>query len=155
MVDIHRHADEGRPVHLKEIAERTELSRGYLEQLAAALRNAALLRGISGRKGGYLLAKEAGEIKVLDIIEAAIGPISVTDCATSPDTCSRTESCECNLVWRLLNREMRRTLSLFSLDEIAHESWRKRISSEIGELDDPPSARAGRKLWKCQQPERG
>lgn len=131
MVDLCQHADSDRPIHLKEIADRTELSRRYLEQLATSLKNASLLRSFSGRKGGYKLVRSADEIGVLEIIEAAIGPISISNCVVAPDSCARSESCECNLLWSLLNHRIKDLLGEFSLAEITHSSWRTRIAREL------------------------
>lgn len=155
MVDINRHNDGGSPVQLKDIARRSELSKGYLEHLAAALRNASLLRGISGPKGGYVLAKQPDEIKIIEIIEAAIGPISVSSCVNSPETCVRSEGCECILLWKLLNIRIRNLLGEFSLQELTDKSWRGRIESEIVDrLADGEEAHSPRPsgAWPCQQP---
>ena len=63
MIDMARHGGVDTPVSLASVAHRTDLSRGYLEQLATGLRRARLLRGVAGRKGGYRLARPASEIK--------------------------------------------------------------------------------------------
>ena len=55
MLDIARHGGRETPVSLAAVATRTDLSHGYLEQLAMGLRRARLLRGVAGRKGGYML----------------------------------------------------------------------------------------------------
>jgi Rrf2 family iron-sulfur cluster assembly transcriptional regulator len=144
-------------VQLKDIARRAELSKGYLEHLAAALRNASLLRGISGPRGGYVLAKEPDDILIIEIIEAAIGPISVSSCVTSPEACVRSDSCECILLWKLLNIRIRDLLGEFSLKELTEKSWRDRIESAIedrlaegGGAHTPKPSGA----WPCQQPAR-
>jgi len=61
----------GRPVLVKSIAEREDLSKKYLESLLAALKSAGLLRSVRGAKGGYLLARPAEEI-TMEMIAAAL-----------------------------------------------------------------------------------
>lgn len=66
----------GGPISLKSIAEEKGLSAHYLEQLAAPLRNAGLIRSVRGAYGGYILAKEPDEITAGDIIRVLEGPIT-------------------------------------------------------------------------------
>lgn len=64
------------PVSLKSIAEDKNLSAHYLEQLAAPLRNAGIIRSIRGAYGGYVLAKHPSQITTGDVIRVLEGPIT-------------------------------------------------------------------------------
>lgn len=75
MIELARKEGEG-PVSLKSIAEAKDLSAHYLEQLAAPLRNAGLIRSIRGAYGGYVLAKKAADITAGDVIRVLEGPIT-------------------------------------------------------------------------------
>jgi len=123
MIDIARNGGESSPVSLSSVSERTDLSRGYLEQLAINLRNARVLRGVAGRYGGYRLARPASKITVGHIVEATIGPICVVECLEEPDSCMRTESCECRLVYALINQRIAEVLHTFSLSDLLDPSW--------------------------------
>jgi len=81
MLDISRYSKQGEPVHLREIATRNNLSKGYLEQLVVSLKNAQLIRSFSGRGGGYLLVRPPEQITILEIVEATIGQINIVDCS--------------------------------------------------------------------------
>jgi len=118
MLDIARHGDDGRPVSLAFVSERTGISRSYLEQLAQALRTARLVRGSAGRYGGYRLARPAKEITVGQIIEAAIGPVCVVDCIDDPEGCPRSEYCECRPVYDLINQRVSEVLDEFTLADL-------------------------------------
>ena len=48
----------GRPVSLKDIADRQQISEKYLEQIISVLNKAGYVRSIRGPQGGYMLAKE-------------------------------------------------------------------------------------------------
>lgn len=69
----------GGPVSLKSIAEDNNLSAHYLEQLAAPLRNAGLIKSIRGAYGGYVLGREPVSIKAGDIIRVLEGPIVLVE----------------------------------------------------------------------------
>jgi len=118
MSDIASHGANG-PVPLKDVADRQGLSKLYLSQLAAPLRNASLLRSVWGNRGGYLLSRPAGEITLLEIIEAVDGPVRIIDCVVDADFCDRVEYCECIGVWRDINDSITRTLERYTLEDVA------------------------------------
>ena len=55
MIDIARHQGDG-PVRSADIAERQQLSAGYLERILLMLVEAGLAESRKGPGGGYLLA---------------------------------------------------------------------------------------------------
>jgi Rrf2 family protein len=117
LADISQHG-AGEPVPLKDVAERQDLSKLYLSQLAAPLRNASLLRSVWGNRGGYLLGRPADKIDLLDIIEAVDGPVSMIDCVLDPETCDRIDYCECIGVWRDINDAIVRILEKYTLQDL-------------------------------------
>ena len=118
MVDIAKRPGAD-PVTLREIAEKTEISKPYLDQVAVGLRTSALIRSMRGRGGGYQLTRPAEEISVGQIIEAAIGPINVVDCVMRPETCDRLDCCECRWVYQRINDQVTNLLNGMSLGELA------------------------------------
>ncbi|MCD8493980.1 MAG: Rrf2 family transcriptional regulator [Alphaproteobacteria bacterium] len=70
MVEIGRDGKKA-PVPLSDIAETTNISLSYLEQLIAGLRRHGLVTSYRGPGGGYTLAKPAQSIAVSDILKAA------------------------------------------------------------------------------------
>ncbi len=122
-LDIARHGADDDPVSLTVVAGRTGLSRGYLEQLAAALRNARVLRAVSGRRGGYCLARPASATTIQQILEAAIGPVCVVECIDDPGACSRSDVCECRVVYALINRRIGEVLQDHTLADLLEPDW--------------------------------
>lgn len=57
------------------IAGAQGISANFLEQILASLKKQKLVKSIRGRSGGYILSRPAGEISLLDVIEALEGPI--------------------------------------------------------------------------------
>lgn len=64
MLDIAMNDAEGKPVRVKDIAKRQEVSGKYLEQIVSVLTKAGYLRSIRGPQGGYLLTKHPNEYTV-------------------------------------------------------------------------------------------
>jgi Rrf2 family protein len=63
------------PVPIGEIARRRDIPVQFLEGMFATLRRAGLLQSQRGVKGGYSFARPAGEITVLDVVEALEGSL--------------------------------------------------------------------------------
>lgn len=75
--DIAFHND-GRATQIKEIAERQAIPARFLEQIFQDLKRAGLVASRRGPRGGYQLAKPAGEIRLGDIVRALEGPIELS-----------------------------------------------------------------------------
>ncbi len=127
MLDVAKNGGERAPVSLSGVAQRTGLSRGYLEQLALALKNARVLRGVSGRLGGYRLARPAKDITIGEIIEAAIGPICVVDCIEDTASCPLSDYCECRLLYSLINTGIQDVVHGYTLADLLDANWYRRV----------------------------
>ena len=136
MLDVAKNGKQGAPVSLALVAERTALSRGYLEQLAMALKNARLLRGVCGKQGGYLLARPPQQITLREIIEAVIGPLHILDCLEDETTCMRAEGCECRLVYALINRRIVEVLEEFTLADMVDPHWNAAMTQMLAGMGD-------------------
>jgi len=134
MIAVSRLSKEGHPASLEKVAQVTGVSKRYLEQLAVALRDARLLRSVSGRRGGYLLGRPATEIHVGDIVEATIGPINVVACVREPDRCRRSESCENRLIWSLINQKIREVLEKYTLADLSDHQQLDQLCGELHPL---------------------
>lgn len=120
MLEVARRPDA--PTSLRQVAERTHISRRCLDQLAIGLRNANLIRGQSGRAGGYRLGRPAAHISVGAIVEATTGPICVVECVRHPEICVDSERCECRAVYAEMNRRIRDALEGMSLADVAERA---------------------------------
>jgi Rrf2 family protein len=105
------------------------------------LKNASLIRGVSGKEGGYVLSRSPKEIRVGDIIQATIGPINIVDCVNDPDSCMKVEWCECRPLYVLLNRKITDALNEFTLADLAEHRIEQAVSKQLGTglLDSPRS----------------
>ncbi len=68
------------PTQIRDICKRQKMSQRYLEQILNKILKAGLLKSRRGPQGGYTLSKDPSEITVLDIINAAQGPIVPVAC---------------------------------------------------------------------------
>jgi Rrf2 family cysteine metabolism transcriptional repressor len=126
MVELARRAGEGtggkgaggNPISLAEIAEHDGMPLAYLEHLVARLRKAGLVDSRRGSRGGYLLARPAGEITMAEVVEALEGSIAPIECISKASdgsiVCSResdpTHVCPTKLLWTRVRGAIVRTL---------------------------------------------
>lgn len=131
MVTISGLSKKGRPVSLEQVANQTGLSKRYLEQLAIALKKHGLIKGISGRGGGYLLGREPTEIRLCEIVEATIGPINVVECVRQPEQCQKAARCENRLIYMLINRSITDVLNRYTLADLSDNGRLAEIVADL------------------------
>ena len=107
-----------------------------------ALWAAELLVGVSGRHGGYRLARPPSKISVCDIVEATIGPISIVHCIGDPASCDRYEGCECRMLFTLINYRISEVLQAYTLADMMDPRWIESFTSKVDELTASPTCDA-------------
>lgn len=70
LIDIALYSENGESVSVSSISSRQNISIKYLEQVLTALRQAHLIHGLKGSKGGYLVARATNQITFREIIDA-------------------------------------------------------------------------------------
>jgi Rrf2 family protein len=93
------HHASGSVLSLTELAASTGASQGYLEEVAAGLRQAGLIVGQRGIGGGYRLAVDPASITVADVVEAIEGKMAMVDCLAGAEHCGMSASCNNRSVW--------------------------------------------------------
>lgn len=119
LMDIAMHQAKG-PVTLNDIAERQEISVKYLWQVINPLKTSGVLRVTRGAKGGYVLARRPEDITMLEVMNILEGPVSLVDCLTKRDSCSRTDRCVARTVWQEVNDAVEKAMKGITLAEVLH-----------------------------------
>jgi Rrf2 family protein len=117
LMDVALHQAKG-PVTLNDIAERQSISVKYLWQVINPLKTSGLLSVTRGAKGGYVLARRPEDITMLEVVNNLEGPMSVVECLTNEDACSRINSCISRTVWMEVNCAVEKALSAITLAEV-------------------------------------
>ena len=94
MLDMAEHGG-GEWLCLRDIAQRQQLSKKYLESIMAALSRAELVEGTVGRSGGYRLTRPPEEYPVGEILRAVEGDLSPIACQ-SEEGAGCGSSCDCD-----------------------------------------------------------
>ncbi len=123
MVHLAR-AGAGEPVSTREIAEAQQIPTRFLEQLIATLRRSGLVVAKRGSRGGFALARPAGEITVLDIVEALEGELVPAPCDRA-EGCGRSMAgCAAAPIWDQAARAVRDVLDSTTLEKVSADQDR-------------------------------
>lgn len=110
------------PMSIKEIAERQDLPEHYLEQLITPLRRAGLVQSARGAQGGYVLARPAREITLLEVVQALDGPLELESCECPPSSPHAQGFCLEHALWRRLKQQIDDFLEGETLDDLRAEA---------------------------------
>lgn len=116
--------DGGRFRKLREVAEEMRLPVSYTPQLLGFLAKAGLAESRAGRNGGYRLTCHPREVSVLEVIEAAEGPLVSRRCPIRGGPCRWDDVCALHPTWVQASEAIRATLSATSLLEVAEMDLR-------------------------------
>ena len=127
--------EDATPTSVRDIAERTGLPQPYLEQILLALKGAGLVRSKRGVGGGYVLARQASEITLGQIVAAVDGPIVVGDFGAPHENgaCDHEGQCVLLSVWSEVGEHMRQHLDSFTLADMV-ERARGNVLQPVGPL---------------------
>ena len=111
--------DSGKPVRVKEIAERQEISEKYMEQIMSILNKAGFVRSIRGPQGGYFLTRKPEEYTVGMILRLTEGRLSPVDCLDEgTEGCPRQEECVTFILWKQLDEAIRGVVDKVTLQDL-------------------------------------
>ncbi len=116
---------------LKNIANKQDISVGYLEQIMPSLKAAGFIHSSRGAHGGYTLARLPEEITLSEIFASLEGPISLAECINSPEVCDRADFCVTRDLWDEVSENIDNTLRSKSLQDLVHKHKDKQKSRPL------------------------
>ena len=122
MLDLAQNQKDGF-VALKDIAERQDISKKYLEQIVPILNRAGLLKTTRGYQGAYMLAKSPQSYTVGDILRITEGSLAPVACLEDEENqCDKYETCMTVGVWKGLYKVINNYLDSITLQDILDKS---------------------------------
>lgn len=109
---------------IKNIASEQNIPQNYLEQLLSILKKAGLVESMRGSQGGYKLSREANKIRIIDVIEALDGPLTISDSSRRSEVL--------NIYWEKIEAQFKDLLN-DTLEKLVNEEIKlnKRLSFQI------------------------
>ena len=87
--------DPKEPVSLRDISLRQGISLVYLEQLFLKLKKNKIVNSVRGNKGGYILNRNASEIKIADVLFAVEDKVKTVGCEKHSKKACNGKSSKC------------------------------------------------------------
>ena len=89
-------ASDGKsPISIRELGERYDVPKRFLEQIMLELKSKGWVRSIAGRDGGFVLAKKPDEITMGEVVRHFDGVLAPIGCVSTTDyePCSQESVC--------------------------------------------------------------
>ena len=114
-----------RPISLKEISLRQNISLAYLEQIFIKLKNKKLVKSIRGATGGYILDRSATDIKLSHIISAVDEEVKMLNCKKNSKKGCNNKSTKCitHDLWDELDQHIHGFFEKVKLQDLVKESF--------------------------------
>jgi Rrf2 family protein len=101
----------------KDIAARLERSEAHLSKVLQRLMRAGFVSSTRGPRGGFVLARPAEGVIMLEVFEAIDGPVGDVHCTQTPPVCDGHSCVFGQLVYRV-NQQVREYLGDIRLSEL-------------------------------------
>lgn len=124
----------------REIGEEMDVPITFLPQIMAELVRAGLVDSHAGPKGGYVLTRPAGDVSLLEVIEAVEGDPVSKECVLRGGPCRWADICAIHVPWFRAQQAMLDQLDAMSLADIAA------IDQKLAEDEYEAPAAAGRTM---------
>ncbi len=121
-----------KPVLVREIAQRQQISERYLEHLLISLKVAGIVKSTRGARGGFTLAKPPGQIKLSEIVKAMEGSIAPVECADDSGVCSRADICVTRDIWVAMKEAINSILESTTLQDLVERQAAKETTAQTG-----------------------
>jgi Rrf2 family iron-sulfur cluster assembly transcriptional regulator len=124
MLDIAQNSNGG-PVPLAAISKREGISLLFLEQIFQHLRKGNIVGSVRGPHGGYVLARQATDITIGEIVRLIEPPLYTSSCFSNDgtvDNCRISETCLGGAIWKQLAEHVDNFLDSIRLADLANKS---------------------------------
>ena len=106
---------------IRKLSSDLNISFHFLTKILQTLTAEGILHSHKGPKGGVMLAKNANEITILDLIYAIDGPEIFTECVLGLPGCGEEEPCPMHFQWAEVREQLREMFEGKSLANTAGE----------------------------------
>ena len=103
----------------REIGAQRLIPQSLVRKIVTQLSVAGLVKTTRGSDGGIVLARPAGEISLLDVVQAMEGPVALNACVVDPQACPLMAICSVHEAWAVACATLVAGLSEATFDRLA------------------------------------
>lgn len=141
---LHLARQPQRLVSATETADAIMVDKMFLAKILQQLAKAGLVQSQRGLRGGFKLARDPGEITLLDVVEAIQGPIALNRCAVTGTYCALADVCPAHPVWVKLTAQVARELAKHTFKKLVQQDKKSGRTRKSGKMRLHPAAPQGR-----------
>ena len=123
LIELARNCGKG-TVPIDRIAEKQSISKRYLEHIFARLREAGIVTGTRGSKGGYVLNRDPSQITTGEVVRAVEGPLGPVHCVDDPTCCDKVGRCATHNLWKVAAKELNELLDKYTVADLLADQIR-------------------------------
>ncbi|NWF63276.1 MAG: Rrf2 family transcriptional regulator [Chloroflexi bacterium] len=119
----------GARISTAEIGREMLIPPALLQRIVAELAGGGFIKTQPGRDGGISLARQPGEINLLEIAEWFEGELVISDCILKQGDCPFEQKCPVSCQWKRINDLIRDEMSRIDFQQLAGDA--KRIEAAL------------------------
>lgn len=108
-----------------EIAEKLKIPKEFISKILQSLTSSGIIESKKGKSGGFLLAKNPSQIKLIDIVDAIDGLEIFNSCVLGFPECSPEQPCPVHDKWGELRNKAYNMLTDETLDKFKEKTLNK------------------------------
>ena len=129
LLDLAEHGTD-KFISLKDIADRKNKTKKYLEQIVPVFNKSDILRTNRGFQGGYMLARTPDKYSVGEILRLTEGSLSPVACLDAePIGCDRRADCATLPIWIGLDKVISSYLDSITLQDILDQQRARQVDN--------------------------
>jgi Rrf2 family protein len=115
---------EAGPIPIGELARQNDVPKKFLEHIMLDLKSQGWVRSVSGKKGGYALAKNPGSISMGEVVRYFDGLLAPINCVSvnQYEPCSQEKRCPFRRVFLQIRDNTARAMGMASLESVVSGS---------------------------------
>ena len=118
-------AKEKRIFNAEEVSNELKVPKEFVSKVLQILTSSGIVGSKKGKNGGFFLAKEPGQIKLIDIVESIDGLEVFKSCVLGFSGCSVETPCPVHDKWGKLRDEAFKMLSDETLEHLKERTFNK------------------------------
>jgi len=105
----------------KDICRTQDVTPAFLTKILQPLIKEGIVSSQRGVGGGFLLAKDASEITLFDILQAEEGPLKLNHCLLDTESCARDAYCSAHNAWQEAQTALANVLKQYNIADLVRQ----------------------------------
>jgi Rrf2 family protein len=118
---LYMNQTKDKPVAVSELVNKLKISRSFLRKILQHLAKGKILHSLKGKNGGFVLAVEARNILLSDLVNMLHGEISIIDCSFKGEFCLNQRACTLRVSAKSIEENIKKQLKGITIASLSRE----------------------------------